>query len=213
MSAHAKAMLICGAIAAFTIVPARIVAGQESLATARELYSSAAYDEALTVLGRLRGSDYSHDENRSIDVYRALCLMALGRSADAVRAIDSIVTEYPTYRPSANDLPPRVRAAFSDARRRLLPAIIQQKYTQAKAAWDRREFPAAKTGFGEILDALADPDMAAAANQPPLSDLSTLAAGFHDLSVKATAPPPPASRPAAAPAVAAPPPAPRAANR
>src|SRR6266550_2368217 len=180
MRPHARAMLICGALAAFTIVPAGIVVGQESLVAARELYSSAAYDEALAVLGRLRGSDYSHDENRSIEVYRALCLMALGRSAEAVRAIDSIVTEYPTYRPSASDLPPRVRAAFSDARRRLLPTIIQQKYTQAKAAWDRREYVAAKTGFGDILDALADPDMSAVANQPPLSDLRTLAVGFHD---------------------------------
>ena len=47
-----------------------------------------------------------------------------------------------------------------------------------------------------MIDALNDPDMGQAAQQPPLADLRTLAAGFHDLSVKAIPPPPPPPLPA-----------------
>ena len=86
---------------------------------------------------------------------------------------------------------PRVRSAFTTVRRRMLPVIIQQKYGQAKAAFDRKEFAAAADGFSQVLAALADQDVAAEAKQPPLSDLRTLAVGFAELSAKAAAPPPP----------------------
>jgi hypothetical protein len=97
-----------------------------------------------------------------------------------------------------------MRTAITEARRKLLPGIIQQQYLQAKAAYDRQEFPAAVTGFKQVLDGLADPDVAAAASQAPLSDLKTLTTGFYDLSVKATAPPPPAPVIVLPPAPAAP---------
>jgi TonB family protein len=83
----------------------------------------------------------------------------------------------------------------------MLPVIIQQKYGQAKAAFDRKEFAAAADGFSQVLVALADQDVAAEARQPPLSDLRTLAVGFAELSAKAAAPPPPPL-----PSVPAPPP-------
>jgi TonB family protein len=99
-----------------------------------------------------------------------------------------------------------MRTAFSEARKRLLPSIIQQQYRDAKAAYDREEHKAAAAAFAQVLDGLADPEIAHAAAQPPLSDLQTLARGFHDLSVEAAAPPPPL--PAAAPIVIAAPVAP-----
>jgi hypothetical protein len=51
-----------------------------------------------------------------------------------------------------------------------------------------------------MLEAMTDPDVQAAASQPPLSDLRTLASGFRDLAANAAAPPPPppAPEPAAA---------------
>jgi len=81
----------------------------------------------------------------------------------------------------------------------LLPSILQQKYTDAKAAFDRGEFVNAVEGFKQVLDGLADPDIESASAQPPLADLRTLAVGFHELSVKASMPPPapPAPEPAA----------------
>jgi TonB family protein len=139
-----------------------------------------------------------------------LCLLAVGRRADADRAIETLVTHDPLYRPAADDIPPRMRAAFTDTRKRLLPSILQQKYTSAKAAFDRGEFTSAVEGFKQVLDGLGDPDMGPAATQPPLSDLRMLAVGFHELSVKASMPPPaPVPAPASASAAPAAPQAPR----
>lgn len=184
-------------------------AGEDSLATARNLYASAAYEDALAVLNRITPSpNQPSEETRAVDQYRALCLLALGRAAEAERAIEAVVTGDPAYRPAA-DVSPRVRTAFSDVRRRILPVLIQKHYAFAKAAFDRREFGLAATSFTQVLQAMTDPDVEAAANQSPLSDLRTLAAGFRDLAETAAAPPPPPPPapepvPAAAPAPAAP---------
>ena len=180
---------------------------QDSIAAARDLYASAAYEDALALLNRLPGSARGAEEARAIEQYRAFCLLALGRNSEAERAIETVVAAEPMYRPN-NDLSPRVRAAFTEVRRRVLPSIIQQKYGEAKAAFDRKEFAAAADGFGHVLEAMNDPDAAQAVSHPPLSDLRTLATGFKDLATTAAAPPPlPATPPpAAAPVV---PPAPK----
>jgi TonB family protein len=175
-------------ISAIVMMVAPVRAEQDSVAAARDLYASAAYEDALAILNRLPGSGRV-DEKQTIEQYRAFCLLALGRSAEAEHAIEMIVSADPTYRPAA-DVSPRVRAAFADVRRRALPSIIQQKYAQAKAAYDRKEFAAAATQFGEVLDTMKDPDVAAMAERSPLSDVRTLAAGFRDLATNAAAPPP-----------------------
>jgi TonB family protein len=77
----------------------------------------------------------------------------------------------------------------------MLPAIIQQKYAEAKALYDKKQFDAAVVAFGRVLDAMSDPDAVAAAKQPPLSDLRTLAVGFKDLATTAATPPPLPSTP------------------
>jgi TonB family protein len=178
---------------AVVVMTAASASAQDSLASARDLYASAAYEDALAVLNRLHATDQraaGATDGRVIEQYRAFCLLALGRSAEAEHAIEAVVAAEPTYHPSNTDVSPRVRSAFSDVRRRMLPAIIQQNYADAKAAFDRREFAAAADRFAKVLDALADPDVGAAVAQPPLSDIHTLAVGFHDLSVRAAAPPP-----------------------
>lgn len=174
----------------------------QSLVAARELYASAEYADALTMLDALAVRDHSQEDRRTIELYRTLCFLAVGRRADADRAIETLVAQDPLFRPAADDIPPRMRSAFSETRKRLLPSILQQKYADAKASFDRGEFSKAVDVFKQVLDGLSDPDIAQAAAQSPLSDLRTLAAGFHDLSVKAAAPPPalPAPEPAATPA-------------
>jgi len=183
-------------------------AAQDNLTAARDLYASAAYDDALEVLNRLRSSDHPATQSRAIEQYRAFCLLALGRSADAEQAIEAVVAAEPTFQPGESDASPRIRSAFTTVRRRMLPSIIQQKYAAAKAAYDRKEFGAAADGFTQVLAALADKDVAAEAKQPPLSDLKTLAGGFQELAAKAAAPPPPPPLPVVV--AAAPPPAPAA---
>jgi TonB family protein len=163
-------------------------AGAQSLLAARELYASAEYNDALMMLESLSAREHSLEDRRAIELYRTLCFLAVGRRADADRAIEALVAQDPLYRPAADDIPPRMRSAFTETRKRLLPAILQKKYSDAKSAFDRGEFDQAVAGFKQVIDGLADPDIVAAAMQPPLSDLRTLAVGFHDLSVKASTP-------------------------
>jgi TonB family protein len=169
-----------------------------SLAAARDLYASAAYDDALAMLDGLASATRARDERQTIDLYRALCLVALGRPADADTAIEAMVVRDPMYRAAGEDLAPRVRASFVDTRKRLLPTIIQRQYGEAKAAFDHQEFERAAQGFSMVLDEMADPDVAPQTAQPPLLDIKTLAAGFKELSVKLI-PPPPAPAPVALP--------------
>ncbi len=175
-------------------------AAQDPLSAARDLYAAAAYEDALTVLNRLRAQPERLEDRPRIEQYRAFCLLALGRSADAEQAIEALVIVEPWYQPSDAEASPRVRSAFTDVRRRVLPGMVQQRYTAAKQAYDEKQYAAAAEGFGDVLEVLADPDVAPAAMKPPLSDLRTLAAGFRELAVVAAAPPPPPPPPPAPPA-------------
>ena len=167
---------------------ARVYA-QAPLDVARDLYATADYEKALTLLDDL----ISHEmgpKRQEAELYRALCFLALGKRDDADRAVETIVQRDPLYR-APEDIAPRMRTAFGDAKKRLLPTIIQQHYNAAKAAFDAKDFGTAGEGFQRVLDAINDPDMKHAASQSPLVDLKTLASGFRDLSVQATPAPPP----------------------
>lgn len=168
---------------------------QPSLGKAKELYASANYDEALTMfntLGSGLSGDSAHTEDAAtIAMYRVLCLVAVGRNAEVDAAIDRLVSQHPLYRPPSDELSPKIRTAVSTARVRVLPALVQRRYEESKTAYDRGEFASASVGFKWVLSALSDPDISPLANQPPLLDIKTLAAGFVDLSAKALAPPPP----------------------
>lgn len=177
-----------------------------SLAAARELYVSAEYSSALDMLTALAGGNPSRADRQAIDLHRVLCLMALDNATEATQVVEAMLTRDPLYRPDVADLPPRVRSVFTDARKRLLPGIVQQRYVVARAAFEQKEFAVAAEGFQLVLNGLSDPDIGAASGQPPLSDLKVLATGFHDLAAKAMPPlelvpetptPPPPARPAA----------------
>ena len=165
-------------------------AADTSLAAARDLYVSASYDDALAMLSALSSGSRSMEERQSIDLYRTLCLFALGKTADADRVIEGMLLRDPLYRAGDEELSPRVENAFQSARRRILPSVIQQKYAEAKAAFDKQDWASASAGFAEVLKSINDPDIATVAGAPPLSDIKTLALGFHDLAVKSTPPPP-----------------------
>lgn len=185
---------------------APVAAQQNPLATARELYATARYDEALAVLNDMRPPDGGASDVKSIEQYRSLCLLALGRGTEAEAAIAAVVTADPAYLPSDAEASPRVRAAFSEVRQRLLPDIARIRYAAAKAAYDRKEYAAAEGQFRSLVALLDDPDMGGR-----LSDLRVLADGFVDLSAAAAAPPPAPEPPKpTAPAPAAPAPVPAA---
>ncbi len=187
------------------LVTAAPLAAQDPLVSARELYASARYDEALATLSAIKvAEDVSvrPADVRAVEQVRSLCLLALGRASEAEAAISAVVTVDPFYQPTDAEAAPRVRTAFSDVRRRMLPEIAGERYTAAKATYDRKEFAAAADQFKQVIQLLDDPDM-----QGRLADTRTLAGGFLELSEAAAkaaeppAPPEPAiSAPAAAPA-------------
>lgn len=161
--------------------------GRENpLSAARDLYASARYDEALAVLNGLQPTnDGGASDRKSIEQYRSLCLLALNRASEAESAIAAVVTADPLFMPGEAEASPRVRAAFSDVRQRLLPEIASVRYAAAKAAYDRKEYASAEQQFRDLVILMNDPQMGSR-----LADLRTLAAGFVDLAGAAAAPPP-----------------------
>ena len=177
--------------------PGRVLA-QESVQSAQALYASAAYDEALAVLDRLRTAEPSPSEAHAINQQRALCLLALGRAQDAEQAITAVVQADPAYRPDETSTSPRVRAAFRDVRARLLPGIVQAEYADARRLYDEKTWADAAAAFQRVAALAADPDLGEA-QIAALADVRVLADGFAKLSeAGATPPPPPAPEPAPA---------------
>jgi hypothetical protein len=158
----------------------------ESIATARELYAAARYDEALVVLDELTISATTVPaERKAIEQYRSLCLLALGRGEEAEAAIANVVRVDPFYQPGESEASPRVRTTFADVRQRLLPDLATARYAEAKGLYDRKAFAEAEVRFRELVLLLDDPQM-----QGRLGDMRTLASGFVELAAAAAAPPP-----------------------
>jgi TonB family protein len=169
-----------------------------SLRDAVALYDSASFDESLTVLDGLARAQPETDVE-DVQRYRALCLLALNRTAEAQAAIEIVLSRDPLYRLSEGDAPPRMRTAFGEVRRRLLPKVTEQLYTSAKLSFDRKEYALAATQFSDLLRFLDEPD---ARDLSGLKEFRTLAVGFRDLSIAAQASipkldPPPAPAPVA----------------
>src|SRR6187402_2050549 len=88
--------------------------GRENpLSAARDLYASARYDEALAVLNGLQPTNDGGSDRKSIEQYRSLCLLALGRGTEAESAIAAVVNADPLFMPGEAEASPRVRAAFA----------------------------------------------------------------------------------------------------
>jgi len=128
------------------------------LTRAKELYWSAAFDEALAVLEPLK-IDGSSTGGIEVGVYRTLCLLALTRVDEADEAVQSIVRENPLYLPSETETTPRARTLFHDVRRKLLPSIARDAYERANEAVNRGG-PDAKILVDRLFALLDDPDVA-----------------------------------------------------
>jgi tetratricopeptide (TPR) repeat protein len=161
---------------------APVFAQSTPIESARALYVAAAYDDALTLLNDLRAPDRGEDIGR-IEYYRALCLLAVGREADADAAIEAAVTAAPFVQPSDADASPRVRSAFREVRRRVLPSIINHKYADAKTAFEKKDISAAER-FREVIALIDEPDTRSLDDQPRFSQLRALAADYLTLSIE-----------------------------
>lgn len=152
------------------------VDAQDSLTRARELYRSAAYEEALAVLGRLRVE--TRRERSEISAYQALCLFALGRTEEGARVVANVVSEDPLYKLPASVGSPSMHDMFTEVRRAALPSVVSREYADAKAAFDRKD-PKTSSLFDRLLLILDDPDLEMAEKD----GLRDVAKGFRTLSL------------------------------
>src|SRR2546430_1667070 len=103
----------------WSAVAAMTLSGQEDpLRTARDLYASAAYEEALAELTRVRGGAAAADAARESDAYRAFCLVALGRTGEAEAVAEALVRKDPMTAVDLRDASPRIEEMFANVRRR-----------------------------------------------------------------------------------------------
>jgi len=186
-----------------TLATVAAAADQNGLTNAKLLYASASYEEALAALGTAE----SPEDVDQVDVYRALCLLALGKTQDAERALEVIVARRPLYALNDAQVSPRLIALFHDVRKRTLPTAVKTLYKTAKASFEADKFAAASDQFKQVLAIVSDPD--AADSSSSFEDLKQLADGFLKLTdselavAKKTAAP--ASQAAATSAPVAPP--------
>ena len=98
------------------------VHAQDPLSAAKELYASAAYDEALAALNRLKAGA-SPALTIEIDQYRAFCLFALGRTKEAEAVAEGVVRANPLVDVRSEETSPRIVALFTDLQKQMLPGL------------------------------------------------------------------------------------------
>jgi hypothetical protein len=159
-------------------------AQQDSLAAARDLYTTADYQESLAMLTRLRAAAKDSADALAIDQYRAFALFALGRTAEAELVVEGIATADPAWTLSPNEAPPRLIALFAQARERVLPGIVRTRLNAARALYAEKRYAEAAEGFTTIVMLLGDRDVVrvVGADAPSIIALAT---GFRDLSLAA----------------------------
>jgi hypothetical protein len=198
-----KAIVIVGVV--LTAAQAGLTA-QDSLSAAKDLYASAAYEDALSTLTRLNGDGgTAPDIVKQVDEYRAFCLYALGRTGEAELVAESIIRKEPLTKLDAADASPRLELMFTNVRKRLLPSLIRERFRTARSALDQKDYSAAEPQLTEARLMISDAEKLGVKDDG-LADLSILVDGFLQL-IRSTADQrtssPPAPAPATAPAASA----------
>ena len=152
----------------------------DRLAAVKALYAAADYEAALIVLSTEGVASVT-------DQYRALCLLALGRLDEVDHLLESLIVRDPAFRMSATDVTPRLIALFQETRRRLLPGILDDRFTAAKGSFERGSYADAASKFRALLTLLADEEATPAERAIVTRDMQRVAEGFLSLSEKALA--------------------------
>jgi TonB family protein len=156
-------------------------ATEDALTEAKNLYASAAYEDALATLSRAAESKSEPpDVARQIEQYRAFCLYALGRFQEGDVVVESLVRSDPSLQLSADEVSPRLAARFTDVRKHLLPSLIRDAYRAGKSALDAKNYAEAEPQLAQARRLLADAEKLGAADAA-MSDLRMLVDGFLEL--------------------------------
>ena len=136
----------------------------------KRLYATAAYDDALKRMTLLDG----RSDPNALDQYRALCLLGLGRDADADQALERIVFRSPLFRIPEDAASPAFLARFASVRKRVLPVAVNKSYAKAKTSFDLKDYTAAADQLRELVLVLR---AETASGDPVLANLQQLAEG------------------------------------
>jgi TonB family protein len=184
--------------AGLTLAPGTMVRAQDDLGGAKTLYVNASYDEALSVLDKQAATAGTSGPKLSeIHHYRALCFIALGRTADADQAIAASVSADPFTVPDTSELSPRVASVFSAARARLIPEAARVALADGRQLMLKGDAAAANRRFEAVTKLLSEPGLAGRAD---LNDLTLAATAFAELTKAQVAAATAAAAAAAAPA-------------
>src|SRR6185295_13064463 len=140
-----RAIVIVGVV---LVGAASGLGAQDSLSAAKDLYASAAYEDALSTLSRMESGSTAPEIARQVAEYRAFCLYALGRTREAESVAESMIRKEPLARLAA-DASPRLELMFADVRKRLLPSLIRERFRIARSALDLKAFNVAETPLTE----------------------------------------------------------------
>jgi hypothetical protein len=163
-------LLMAWALAIMT-APILLASGvEESVAKAKALYDSAAFGEALAVLAK----DTSPDGYQ----YRALCLIALGRVADAEKELTALVTVSPAFAVLDEDVPPRFVTLLAEAKRKVVPGLARRIFEQARQNFQDKSYQQALEGFERVSALASDRSLSEAEG---MKDLELLASAFVDI--------------------------------
>lgn len=149
---------------------------QSTLETVRDLYASAAFEEALTALAKLADDSAPKDE-RLADEYRMFTLIALGRTAAAEAAAEMLIRRDPLGRLQSPDASPRLHSMFDAVRGRVLPQVVRDKYRSGRAAIENKDFASAARDLGETQRLISEM-RSAGIDDAGLADLRDLVDGF-----------------------------------
>ena len=153
-------------------------AAQDPLSAAKDLYASAAYEDALSALARVK--EGTPDLTQQVDQYRAFSLFALGRTAEAESVVEAVIRRDPLVVPDSRDASPRITAMFAQVRKRLLPDLIRDGYRSARATMDQGDIAGAVPKLQQVRSMLDEAKTVGASNEA-LVDLGVLVTGFLDL--------------------------------
>ena len=180
--------------AAVSVAVVTTSAGQDALGAAKDLYASAAYEDALAALSKMNATP---DSAREVDEYRAFCLYALGRTAEAETVAEALIKRDPLAEIDTRDASPRIEAMFTDVRKRLLPGIIRSEYRTGRELFDQKKTAEAQPHLSSAAALLATAQKIGAWDDS-LADLRVLVDGFLELTRADAAPKAPATPVAAA---------------
>src|SRR3954470_13568971 len=178
MQPHRRLFRIAApAILVISAITSTRLSAQDVMQSVKDLYASAAYEDALSAVGKIEAGGGA--SSLEAEQYRIFCLVALGRTDEAEQAVESTLTAHPEYRPDAAQASPRIQSLFSQVRRRIGPALVKRLYQQGRAAMERKDRDEAVAQFESMLRIANDPDVRGDAT---ISELKELGSGFLELS-------------------------------